>query len=100
MSEITHPLDTPLVSSPRDYEDFIANSLIWKDMKQTILDRIEILTDDLVSAQEDKDIYKLQAQIRVWKEMLALPFYLLEHANIEQTMKEKGYAKDSEEERE
>lgn len=85
-----------LNSSPRDFESFIDNNLVWKDIVATIRDRVTLLTNELIEASEDKDIYRLQAEIRVWKEAAVLPHYLYEFAKIEQTIKEKEYAEDSE----
>jgi len=84
---ITHPMDEPLLSSVRDFE-VLVESTMWKDIEATIRDRIEILTDDLIKTRDDKEIYRLQASIEVWREMLALPHYLTEHAKIEQKLKD------------
>lgn len=85
-----------LQSSPRDFESFIDNNPVWKDMVATMRDRVSLLTNDLISATDDKQIYRLQSEIRVWKEATVLPHYLYEFAKIEQTIKEKEYAEDRE----
>jgi len=88
----THPRDKPLMASPRDYEEFINKSPLWHDIRMTIEDRIEILLDKLIVEKDDKELYQLQAEIRVWKEMVNLPEFLLNHAKIEQTEKEQDNA--------
>lgn len=87
---IFHELDEALISTPRDFEVFVKDSPVWRDMLQTIEDRIEILKDELVRADNDKEIYKLQQTIQVWQEMRGLPYYLLEHAKLEQQLKTKA----------
>jgi hypothetical protein len=91
-SNVLHPLDSPLQSSPRDFESFKEESHIWADMVTVINERIEILVDTLITTEEEKDLYKLQSEIRVWKEMLHLPDYLKEWSELEHKVKEESNA--------
>lgn len=84
----THPLDEPLKASPRDFEHF-KDSLVWADIEMVISDRIDILVDRLISRDEDREIAKLQAEIKALKDLLGLPDYLIECARFEQEQKQK-----------
>lgn len=89
-----HQDDEALLSSPRDFEAFIEDSPIWADIEQTINDRIDFLTEDLVIARDADMILQIQSEIKVWKEARALPYYLLNHAKIEHKIKEQEDARD------
>lgn len=82
-----HPLDEPLKSSPRDFQHF-QESLVWSDIKMTINDRIDILVDRLISKETDREIAMLQSEIRTLKDLLKLPEYLQECAQIEQEQRQ------------
>lgn len=50
--------------------------------------------DELIAEEDREKFIRLQTEIRVWKEMAAIPHYLKEHAKVEQTVKEQNNAKD------
>lgn len=82
-----HPDDFPLKGSPREYESFI-DSGIWFDMKETIDDRIEILTSMLLRVDTIEDLRAIQSEIKTLDDMKELPEYLMQHAKLEQETKE------------
>lgn len=77
-----HPEDDPLLSSENDFKAF-RDSNIWKDMKNLIEDRMDMLTDMLVYSEESKKIVSLQSEIKTLQDMLALPAYIEERCKIE-----------------
>jgi hypothetical protein len=89
---IAHPLDQPLQSSPNDFQIFIEKSTIWADIKMTMEDRVSILMEELVREDDPKEFFKIQHEIKVWRELIILPHHLMEHAKIEQKLKEQNNA--------
>lgn len=82
-----HPDDSPLLSSKNDFLAF-KSTTIWRDIEQLILDRQELLMNQLIYAQDDKRIYELQTEIRTLTDMLEVPDYLAERCDIEKPHEE------------
>lgn len=77
-----HPEDDPLLSSANDFKTFRESS-VWKDMHQLITERIEFVVDRLVMEDNDKEIAKLQSEIKTLQDMQVLPEYLEERCKLE-----------------
>lgn len=79
-----HPDDKPLQSSASDMQMFINNSSVWGDMKMTIEDRMDILTESLLYSDDVERMKELRTELRTLKQMLELPQYLAECIKREQ----------------
>lgn len=85
--------ERPLRTEPSGFHKFIQGA-VWHDMQYTIKDRIDILTDALVNAEDMNTILDLRGQIKAWKEMLGLPTHLKSCSEAELTSKQKSKDED------
>lgn len=78
-----HPDDKPLLSSANDFKIFMNESPIWKDLRGTIEDRIELLQNEFPYCDDVERMKELRTEIRTLKEMLGLPAYLADRVELE-----------------
>lgn len=78
-----HPDDEPLNSSINEVEN-LTETHVWEDMEQLIEDRIELLTQALVQAEDEEDIRRLQGEIQGWQHALELPTMLATYIEHQQ----------------
>jgi hypothetical protein len=85
------PSDDKLLASPEEWQRYM-QSLVWADTKRFLLDRLELVRDDLEKADSWEKVNKLQAESVTIKTMLGLPEYLHEEALQQTTEAQDGQA--------